>query len=157
VDNGYLDNTVISKKDAPDEEKRLYAAHKWDGTEEAFVRNKENDAPKWMPQGGPNSDPFLLKDKTVPLDPGAIKPEATIPGWVLGPLSKGRDVINAKGVYKDGAWTLEIGRSLVTENKDTDIQFEDLSKPYHFGLGVWENDRMFGHMRADGPHTLTFK
>jgi len=157
VDDGYLDDTVVSKKQEPDEEKRLYAAHKWDAADEAFVRNLENDAPKWMPKGGPNNDPFLFKDQAVPLDPSAVKPGVTIPGWVLGNLPGGRGDINAKGVYKDEAWVLEIGRSLVTENKDTDIQFDDLKKPYYFGMAVWENDRLFTHMRADGPYMLTFK
>lgn len=158
MDNGHLDNTVISKKDQPDEEKRLYAAHKWDGTgDEPFIRNIENNAPKWMPKGGPNKEPFLMKGNEVPLDPGAVKPGDTIPGWVIGPLPRGRDVINARGVYKEGTWTLEIGRALVTENKDFDIQFEDLKKPYYFGMGIWENDRLFAHMRADGPYMLIFK
>lgn len=157
MDNGYLDDTVVSRKDVPDEEERLYAAHKWDGEGNPFVRNMENNAPKWMPKDGPNNDPFLFKDQTVPLDPGTAKSGATIPGWILENLPKGRDIIDAKGIYKDGAWTLEIGRSLVTEHKDTDIQFDDLTKPYYFGMGVWENDRMFGHMRADGPYMLIFK
>jgi hypothetical protein len=156
MDNGYLDNAVISKKDQPDEEKRLYIAHKWDG-DESFVRNLEGDGPKWMSKGGLDKEPFLMKGNEAPFDKRAAKPGDTIPGWILNDLTKGRDVINAKGVYKDGHWTLEIGRALVTDNKKTDVQFEDLKKPYHFGIAIWENDRMFGHMRADGPYMLTFK
>ena len=35
-------------------------------------------------------------------------------------------------------WTLELGRALVT-GSEFDVQFDDLSKPYYFGVAVFDN------------------
>ncbi len=54
-------------------------------------------------------------------------------------------------------WTLELSRNLVTNDKEHDVQFDDLSKTYYFGMAVWENDRLYGHTRVKKPIALTFK
>lgn len=44
--------------------------------------------------------------------------------------------IRAKGVWKNGRWTVEFGRDLITGNKD-DIQFDTAAK-YRFGVSRYE-------------------
>jgi len=45
--------------------------------------------------------------------------------------------IRAKGVWKDGRWTIEFARALVTDDRD-DINFTDLNKHYGFGVSRFE-------------------
>ena len=45
--------------------------------------------------------------------------------------------IKAKGAWKDGRWTIEFARALVTGNGD-DVNFHTLDKPYGFGVSRHE-------------------
>lgn len=44
--------------------------------------------------------------------------------------------MEAKGIWKDGKWTLELARKLNTGNGD-DVQF-DATKTYSFGMSVFD-------------------
>ncbi len=48
-----------------------------------------------------------------------------------------RGDIKAKGVWVDGRWTIEFERALVTGNDD-DVQFDNMSKEYIFGVSRYE-------------------
>ena len=52
------------------------------------------------------------------------------------PLSSRADV-KAKGVWKDGLWTIEFARELVTGNDD-DVNFQALDTSYRFGVSRYE-------------------
>ena len=45
--------------------------------------------------------------------------------------------VKAKGVWKDGRWTIEFARALVTDNTD-DVNFQTLVKSYGFGVSRYE-------------------
>jgi hypothetical protein len=45
--------------------------------------------------------------------------------------------VKAKGVWKDGRWTIEFARALVTGNGD-DVSFQALDKSYGFGVSRYE-------------------
>lgn len=55
---------------------------------------------------------------------------------VRQPQSSRADV-RAKGVWKDGRWTIEFARALVTDNLD-DINFHSLDRSYGFGVSRYE-------------------
>lgn len=161
ADDGFLDHTNISKKDERNAEKRTNAAHKWDALGKAGVtniQNKEDDGPKWMSKAS-SQEPFLMKGKEIPLEKAKIKKGDTIPGWLLARPNGSRGDIDAAAGYdkKLGLWMLELSRKLVTNDKKHDVQFDDLSKTYYFGIAVWENDRLYGHARVKKPFALTFK
>jgi len=160
AEDGFLDHTNISKKDEPNTEKRINAAHKWDDPGPGkliSVRNKEAEGPKWMSKAS-TKEPLLIKGQEVPIDMSKIKNGDTVPGWLLARPQGSRGDIDAAAKYDKakGEWTLELSRKLVTSDKEHDVQFEDLSKPYYFGIAVWENDRLYGHTRVKKPIALIF-
>ncbi len=78
-------------------------------------------------------------------DSGVSAYKTNVPGKYEGDMvhrfisqvpTGGRADIKAKGVWKDGKWTIEFGRALSTGNND-DIQF-DLKKGYQFGISRYE-------------------
>ena len=161
ADDGYLDHSNLLKKDEPDDYKRINVAHKWDDTGSGglnFARNKASDGPKWMPKSGANKV-FLVKGEETPLDASKIKKGDTLPGYLLARPRGSRGDIDAAAKYNevDALWTVELSRKLFTNDKEHDIQFDDLSKPYYFGLAVWENEDLYNHTRVRKPFVLTFK
>ena len=82
-----------------------------------------------------------------------------MPGIVVAPFDGSRGDIAAKGVWKNGVWTVEIRRKLVTTGdkvKEQDVQFDDLKKTYYFGVSVFDNTAI-NHTYHEGVHRLTFK
>jgi len=159
VDDGYLDHTNLSKKEEKNTKKRINAAHKWDDHEgDLPIRNKEGNGPKWIAQDHPNG-PFLVKGNEAPVEVSKVSQGDTVPGWVLARPKGSRGDIDAAAKYdkENERWVLEISRSLVTSDKEHDVQFDDLSKAYYFGIAVWENDELYGHMRVKKPIALTFE
>ena len=161
ADDGFLDHTNISKKDERNADKRINAAHKWDELGQGGltnVRNKKDDGPEWMSRVS-SKEPFLIKGQEVPVDMAKIKKGDAVPGWVLSRPNGSRGDIDAAAKFDpdESLWTLELSRNLVTNDKEHDVQFDDLSKTYYFGIAVWENDRLYGHTRVKKPFALTFE
>lgn len=75
--------------------------------------------------------------------------------------------IAAKGVWKDGFWTIEFGRKLKTGYNDEDVQFNPAAgRPYLFGVSIYglygeHVDRSASHLygmgRISDPIRLVFK
>ena len=61
-----------------------------------------------------------------------------VPGIVVSSITGDRGDISAKGIYKDGKWTVELGRKLDTDSQ-YDVQFTDLIKSYFFGVAIFFN------------------
>lgn len=79
------------------------------------------------------------------------------------PKGSRADVI-AKGQWKDGSWTIEFERKLVTGHSD-DVQF-DLSKEYLFGVSIFSlygkphdpnSPNLYGRGRISDPLLLSFE
>jgi len=51
-------------------------------------------------------------------------------------------------VWKDGTWTLEYKRALDTGHPEDDVIFNDLSRPYYFGVAWMDN--------TDGAYHIPF-
>ena len=57
--------------------------------------------------------------------------------YILRQPESSRADVKAKGVWKDGRWTIEFARALVTGNGD-DVNFRTLDKSYGFGVSRYE-------------------
>lgn len=78
-----------------------------------------------------------------------------IPAIIKSEIVGDRGQISAGWVWKDGMWTIEFSRALVT-GSETDVQFEDLSAQYFFGLAIFENAQV-RHAFQYGVSSLVFK
>ncbi len=129
------------------------------------VRNSneaENAPLYYKPKGKEN---FLLweeveKGGVVKITNETFEEGFTVPGYFLRRPRGSRDDIDAKGMWRDGKWTLEFRRKLQTEHPD-DAQF-DVSRTYRFGIAVMDNSGGFqaygiGHSFDLGARTLEFE
>jgi signal transduction histidine kinase len=88
-----------------------------------------------------------------------LKNGTTVPGFILERPIGSRGDIDAKGVWRDGAWSVELRRKLNTTHED-DVQF-DTTKLYRFGVAISDNTGGFeaygkGHSFDLGARTLEF-
>jgi hypothetical protein len=137
---------ILTATQEPDLHERREAAHHGDAKGEGnlnYADNKTDDGkPKFMHRDSTGSSYFLKKEDVILIDylKATFKKGDTIPGYVLARPKGSRGDVDAQGVWKDGRWTLEIGRRLVTTDKGHDVQFDDLKKTYYFGIAVFDND-----------------
>ncbi len=99
--------------------------------------------------------PYWIQDsEKVAFDDSKYKASDEIPGIVVAPFTGDRANIAAKGVWKDGAWTVEWSRKLTTGSA-FDVQFSDITKAYYFGVAVFDNTQV-NHAWSPGAYKLTF-
>jgi hypothetical protein len=154
IDDQYVDDTKDPKKNA--NWGRKSDARTGGGYEDNV--NKDKTGPAWMSKTPSANRYWILADeKTEFVD--TFKPGDVVPGIVVAPFDGSRGDIAAKGVWKNGVWTVEIRRKLVTTGdkvKEQDVQFDDLKKTYYFGVSVFDNTAI-NHTYHEGVHRLTFK
>jgi hypothetical protein len=155
VDDQYIDDTKDPKKN---EDWGRKGDSKTGGGYSDNV-NKDKTGPAWMNKTPSEENKYwvLADQKTEFVD--TFKPGDVVGGIVIAPFTGSRGDIEGRAVWKDGMWTLEIKRKLVTtgENAKTqDVQFDDLKKTYYFGVSVFDNTQI-NHMFHEGVHRLTFK
>ncbi|MBI4279033.1 MAG: hypothetical protein HY660_11305 [Armatimonadetes bacterium] len=71
-----------------------------------------------------------------------------LPGVIGRRFTGSRADITAGWTWKDRVYTLEIGRKLDTGDPQRDVIFSDLSRPYYFGVGIFDNNQI-GHAVSD--------
>lgn len=101
---------------------------------------------------------YILDSEKVALtqeDLDAMPAGTLIPGIIKSAIVGDRGDITAGWVWKDGVWTLEFGRKLVTAG-ETDVQFNDLAAQYFFGLAIFENAQV-RHAFEQGASFLVFQ
>lgn len=99
----------------------------------------------------------LPRTKTKFVD--TFKTGDVVPGIVLSPFTGSRADIKTKSSWKDGQWTLEIKRALVTTGDKAeiqDVQFNDLKKAYYLGVSVFDNSQI-NHVYHEGSIEMSFK
>jgi len=67
----------------------------------------------------------------------------TIPQHILQEPTEGHADVRLAATWNNGTWTVELKRNLVT-GYDDDVQFDDLTKDYHFGVTQWAGRRVIG-------------
>ena len=121
--------------------------------------NKDKTGPAWMNKTPSEENKYWVLDdqKTEFVD--TFKPGDVVGGIVIAPFTGSRGDLEGRAVWKNGMWTLEIKRKLVTTGekaKEQDVQFDDLKKTYYFGVSVFDNSQI-NHVYHEGVHRLTFK
>jgi len=102
---------------------------------------------------------YWVFDKTKVKFVDTFKAGDIIPGIVISPFTGSRADIKTQTRWKDGQWTLEVKRALVTTGDKADIQdvqFNDMSKSYHFGISVFDNSQI-NHLYHEGAIEMTFQ
>jgi hypothetical protein len=126
-----------------------------------YVDNKTEDGklPAFMPSGADfpkdGSPGYILDSEKVPFDAAVFKAGDRLPGIVKSEFVGDRGDIAAGWKWADGVWTLELGRKLVTGSQ-YDVQFDDLTATYHFGVAVFDNAQV-RHSFEMGATALMFK
>jgi hypothetical protein len=121
--------------------------------------NKDQTGPMVMSKtAGPDSKYWIMAaDKIEFVD--TFKPGDIVPSMIVEPFTGSRADIEARGVWKDGVWTIEIKRKRVTTGdkaREQDVQFDDLKKTYYFGVAVFDNTQI-NHVYHEAVHKLIFK
>jgi hypothetical protein len=121
--------------------------------------NEAKNGPAFMnrSQDGLNDYTVTPSQKTEFVD--TFKVGDRVPGIMSTPFTGSRGDIWARGAWKDGQWTIEIKRKLVTTGEKAeiqDVQFSDLGKTYHFGVSVFDNSQI-NHIYHEGSLKFTFK
>jgi hypothetical protein len=78
-----------------------------------------------------------------------------VPSIVVAPIVGDRGDISAGWTWADGVRTLEFGRALTT-GSEFDVQFDDLSGTYFFGVAVFDNVQV-RHAFESGSTPFVFK
>jgi len=154
VDDQYLDSTQYS----PDTPEAGRHSDPKDGG--GYVDNQTEDKkmPMWMgPEGYPRDGApgYILDAEKLPFDDSLFVAGDRIPGIVKAEFTGDRADIAAGWKWADGAWTLELGRPLVTGSA-FDVQFDDLAKSYPFAISVFDNAQV-RHAFQQRVESLTFQ
>ncbi len=153
VDDQYLDSTRYDKDKAPE------AGRKSDPkTAGGYVDNFSDDkkGPKFAAKGNKPAPPYwILDQEKEPFDDSKYKAGNEVAGILVAPFTGDRGDISAKAVWSKGVWTLEFSRKLKTGSQ-YDVQFDDLSKQYAFGVAVFDNAQV-RHAFAAGATKLAFE
>ncbi|MFQ5900556.1 MAG: HD domain-containing phosphohydrolase [Thermodesulfobacteriota bacterium] len=179
MDDYWLDNTIaenhnhnVSKRARKGDERDRNAGTKGmkgnyvENVQEKLIDGKRINIPwYWEPDAEGEDSLALTQDEiergeaTLITNTSDLDITRPIPGYILTRPTGSRGDIDAKGVWKDGKWSLEIKRRLVTGHND-DVQFNIL-KVYRFGIAVMDNTAGFrkygeGHSFDLGARTLEF-
>ena len=123
-----------------------------------YVNNVKDGQPAYISDNLKDDTLLILETEKVPFtkDFSALK---RIPGLTGAPFTGSRGDVEVGAEWKDGVWTLEMKRKLVTTGKNAetqDVQFKDMSKTYPFGVAVFDNSQI-NHIFHRGVVNLEFK
>ncbi len=152
ADDGYVDDTRFDQKNPN-------AGRKNDPkTGGGYEDNQTEDKklPKFARKGNKAAPPYWITDaEKEPFDDSKYKPKDEVPGIVVAPFAGDRGDVAVGMQWRDGTWTLEFARKLVT-GSEFDVQFKDMKKTYAFGVAVFDNAQVRHAYDAD-VHFLKFQ
>jgi len=97
---------------------------------------------------------WILDNEKVDFSDANYQAGDEVSGIIVSTITGDRGNISAKGIYKDGTWTVELGRKLNTDSQ-YDVQYTDLTETYFFGIAVFENAQV-DHAWSGGVYELWF-
>ena len=152
IDDQYVDNTRYDAAKSPE------AGRKSDpkiGGGYADNILDDNKLPKFALPGNKPAPPYWIVDKEkVALVDASYKANDEVPGIIVAPFTGDRGDLTSKNSYKDGKYTLEWSRKLVTDSV-VDVQFANINKTYSFGVSVFDNAQV-RHAFSSGASKLVF-
>lgn len=98
---------------------------------------------------------WLKAGEKAPFDDSKFQAGDEVASIMIAPLEGDRGDISAGIAWKDGVWTIELGRKLVT-GSETDVQFDDLSATYLLAVAAFDNAQV-RHAFVKRPLVLTFE
>jgi Ethylbenzene dehydrogenase len=157
---GMMDDQFVDHTNDPKQNKNW--GRKGDDKLGGGYKNNHNGSksgPAYMNSPASEEDKYWILPRTKTQFVDTFKTGDIVPGIEIVPFKGSRADISAKSTWKNGQWTLEIKRALITtgENADIqDIQFSDLRKAYYFGLAVFDNTQI-NHLYHKGAVELNFQ
>lgn len=102
----------------------------------------KNGIPEFMNKNGKAANKggtyWLKATDKVAFNNSKFKTGDEVASILIAPFEGDGGDISAGIAWKDGVWTIELARKLVTGSKN-DVQFNDLSKSYLFGVAAFDN------------------
>ncbi len=155
VDDQWLDHTRFAADTAKGAGRHSDAKTAGGYTDIALVDGK----PEFMASDGKAANKggtyWLMANDKVAFDDSRFEPGDEVASIMVAPFEGDRGDIAAGMAWKDGVWTMEMRRKLVT-GSDTDVQFDDLSASYPVGVSVFDNAQV-RHAFVRKPLTLVFE
>ncbi len=148
-DDQYVDSTRYNETTAPDAGRHSDPG----GSPYSDNINDAKNAPAYTSADQPAPPYWILDDQKIPFT-DTYNTSDEIAGIIVKPPTGDRADIKGKAVFKDGTWTLEYGRKLVTGSQ-YDVQFSDMKKGYSFGTAIFDNAQT-RHSYETGVSKLVF-
>lgn len=155
IDDQYFDSTHNENKDWGRKSDENTGGGYKDNIPDGMTApvTKVDAKPKWMNRNPNSKDKFWIRDEDKVPFVDHFKPGDMVAGVIVNPYQGSRGDVAAKGVWKNGYWTLEVQRKRVTawpKSKEQDVQFDDLAKVYNFGVGIYDNSQInhFYHAKS---------
>lgn len=123
-----------------------------------YVNNIKDGQPAFVSDNLTNETLLILDSEKKPFTVEYNKTDR-IPGLTGKPFVGSRGDVEVAARWNEGVWVLEMKRKLVTtgENSETqDVQFNDLTKVYPFGIAVFDNSQI-NHIYHRGVLHFKFK
>lgn len=101
---------------------------------------------------------YILDSEKVAIDQAGLDElpvGSYIPGIVKSAFVGDGGDISAAWKWENGVWTIELSRKLVT-GSEYDVQFDDLSASYYFGVAVFNNAQV-RHAYQTGSSFMVFQ
>ncbi|CCQ73591.1 ethylbenzene dehydrogenase-related protein [Magnetospira sp. QH-2] len=119
----------------------------------------KNGMPEFMDKSGKPANKggtyWLKAENAVPFDDSKFMTGDEVASIkIQKPVGDRGDIMLGLN-WKDGVWTVEVARKMVTGSKH-DVQFDDLSKTYGFGVAAFDNAQV-RHAFEEKPLMLKFK
>ena len=152
IDDQYVDSTRYDAQAAPE------AGRKSDPrTAGGYADNPtEGGKPKWAAKDNRPAPPYWIIDsEKTALDDSKYKAGDEVPGIIIAPFAGDRGNIASRSAYRNGTWTVEFSRQLVTGSQ-FDVQFNNLGRPYYFGVAIFDNAQV-RHAYQMGATRLIFQ
>ena len=154
TDDQYLDATRYDKAKFP-EAGRKSDPRTGGGYTDIVLKNGK---PEFMSKSGTAANEggtyWVLSQDKVGFNDTRFQVGDEAASIVIAPFTGDRGNLKSNAAWQDGKWTLAIARNLNTGSK-YDVQFNNLDKPYYFGLAAFENAQV-RHAYNNGALKLVF-
>lgn len=154
VDNQYLDNTRFDADKAPEAGRKSDAKTGGGYDDVKLVNGKPEFMNKDAKPANKGGTYWLKAEDKTPFDDSKFVAGDEVASIVVAPFTGPRGVIKTSAKWANGKWAVVMERPLTTESK-FDVQFNDLSKVYGFGVAFFDNAQV-RHAFVREPLHLVF-
>lgn len=154
-DDLYVDSTKFDPAKSPDAGRKADPSTGGGFEEVKLVNGK----PEFMNKDGKPASKggayWIKAEDKVAFDDAKFKTGDEVASVLVAPFKGDRGDVSVGAKWEKGKWTVEFARKLKTGSK-FDIDLSDLSKPYAFGIGLFDNAQV-RHAYVQAPLILQFQ